>query len=95
MSFRKDAAEQIGGFELGSDAGEDQIIFGKLRAIGKVVINTDKELEILTSGRRWSSGSRTFTHMRNIVQKFNRIGITKGVDELGKIENNRKFEDFR
>lgn len=95
MSFRKNAADSVGGFELGSDAGEDQILFGKLRRFGRVNINEDKELEILTSGRRWSSGSRTYIHMRNILQKFNRIGITKGVTELEKIENNRKFEDFR
>ena len=95
MSFGKDAAQGVGGFELGSDAGEDQILFGKLRTHGKVIINQDPEIEILTSGRRWSSGNRTYTHMRNIMQKFNRIGISKGVNELGKMEKQAKFEDFR
>ena len=75
MSFRKDVVTSIGGFEPGSDLGEDQILFGKLKSYGEVVINPNPEIEILTSGRRWANSDRTFAHVYNTLRRFNRIGI--------------------
>lgn len=77
ISFRKHYADLVGGFEPGSDAGEDQILFGKMANLGKVVVNPDPEAQILTSGRRWSSGARTLAHVGRILGKFNRIGVGK------------------
>jgi hypothetical protein len=49
VSFRKEVAVAVGGFEAGSDYGEDQILFGKLKNMGDVVVNTSPEASILTS----------------------------------------------
>lgn len=79
MAFRKDAAISVGGFEPGSDLGEDQIIYGKLEQIGDVIFRNDPRLMVVTSGRRWSSSAKTALHIRNILSRFRRVGIAEGV----------------
>ncbi len=95
MSIRKEFAQAVGGFEPGSDYGEDQILFWKMKNIGEVIVNQDSEAKIITSWRRYSNSFRTYVHMKKVLSKFQRIGIFTGVEKLEKIESNVSFQDFR
>lgn len=67
LSYRKAAADTFGGFELGSDKGEDSILGENLATLGKTVLDTSPEITVQTSGRRYNTFGRAAGEIRRNV----------------------------
>ena len=88
-SFRKSTAMSFGGYEPGTNRGEDGLLSAKLRAFGDVVSDASEDIHVTTSGRRYSSFSLVAAEARRKLALMARGRLYTG------IERGQDFEDIR
>lgn len=89
MSYRTDAVREVGGYEPGSDFGEDRMISQKLEQVGLMILDTSEDLRVVTSGRRFDTAAKVGSH---IIEK---IGMLASGKLYGRRQNGRTFTDIR
>ncbi|PIQ76941.1 hypothetical protein COU78_01740 [Candidatus Peregrinibacteria bacterium CG10_big_fil_rev_8_21_14_0_10_49_24] len=89
MSYDKSAAEIFGGFELGSDKGEDTIMGEQLKQTGKVILDESPEITVLTSGRRFGTFQRAAPEITANIQ-----GVLRRVFNIP-VPRGKNFRDYR
>lgn len=88
-SYRKSTVISFGGYEPGTNRGEDSLLGAKLRAFGDVVSDPSEEIRVLTSGRRFSA-------LHLVMQEARRkIGLMKRGTLYTVLERGQDFEDIR
>lgn len=85
FSYRKDRANEFGGFDLGSNKGEDVIFGHELAKAGDVLEDRSKEICVQTSGRRYRGTAQVsaqilFDVSQTLRRNFTNIPTPRGRD---------------
>ena len=90
FSYRKDIAEAAGGFELGSNRGEDTIFGQHMSQHGVLVFNGEPSNTVHTSGRRYRTFQRAVKQLTRDLVSVLRVHCTNLPTP-----RHVQFEDYR